>query len=55
MRPRFTDKHRYPHGYRKADQTDVRATFARVRERQAAAVDEAKAKVTVIQPRVRKP
>ena len=32
--PRFTDSARYPHGYRTAAATNLRATFARVRAEQ---------------------
>ncbi|MFE8033818.1 hypothetical protein [Thiohalocapsa marina] len=39
--PRFTDTHRYPHGYRPAAATDIRKTFARIeRQQQRAAVVE---------------
>lgn len=37
MKPRYTDN-RYQHGYRKACETDIRKTFARVRKEQAAAI-----------------
>lgn len=32
--PKFTDRHRYPHGYKPANQTDIRETFLRVQEEQ---------------------
>ena len=39
--PRYTDAHRYPHGYRPAAATDIRETFSRIeRERQRASVVE---------------
>jgi hypothetical protein len=28
--PKYTDLHKYPHGYRTSNQTDIRETFARV-------------------------
>ena len=30
--PKFTDASRYPHGYRKASETDIRKTFDRARK-----------------------
>ena len=37
--PRYTDAHRYQHGYRPAAATDIRETFARIeRQQQRAAV-----------------
>ena len=30
--PKFTDQHRYPHGYKPARETDIRETFARAQE-----------------------
>ena len=38
--PRYSDG-RYPHGYRKAANTDVRATFRRIRERLKAEAEQA--------------
>lgn len=35
--PRYTDRHRYPNGWVKSTETDVRATFDRVRKQQEAA------------------
>lgn len=36
--PKYTDRHRYPHGYKPANQTNVKETFDRVEnERKAAA------------------
>ena len=29
--PKFTDSSRYPHGYRKSTETDIRRTFERAR------------------------
>ena len=39
--PRWTDAHKYPQGYRKAANTDVAATFRRVRERIKAQAEQA--------------
>ena len=33
MKPKFTDAHRFPHGYRKAIDTDVKQTIERARKR----------------------
>lgn len=42
MKPKFTDAQRYPFGYRRAVETDVRQTFRRVRaEQKAKAAQEA--------------
>ncbi len=43
--PRYTDN-RYPHGYRKSTNTDVRATFRRVREEQKRIAEEQALKVS---------
>ena len=32
MKPRYTDSHKYPHGYFTACDTDIRRTFARIRQ-----------------------
>lgn len=32
--PKYTDLLRYPHGYKPANQTDIKETFARIAERQ---------------------
>jgi len=53
VKVKFTDEHRYPHGYRKAQDTDVRKTFARVREQQAKNEAEVKAKVTPMKAKAR--
>ena len=39
--PRYTDAHRWPHGYRKSDDTNIAETFQRVRQQQEAAAREA--------------
>ena len=39
--PRYTDLHRYPHGYVKSGSTDVAATFRRVRAEQQRAAEQA--------------
>jgi hypothetical protein len=51
--PKFTDAHRYPHGYVKSEATDIRATFRRVQRqladqerREREAEEERKIKVT---------
>ena len=31
MKPRYTDSHKYPHGYFSARDTDIGRTFARIR------------------------
>lgn len=52
--PKFRDAHRFPHGaYVPSGSTDIRATFARVREQQEANKREAEAKVARIQRRSR--
>ena len=33
MKPKFTDSHKYPHGYKRAVETDVRLTIERARKR----------------------
>lgn len=33
--PRYADLHRYPNGYRKSAETDVKRTFTRIRATQA--------------------
>ena len=43
--PRYTDTHRYQNGYRKSTNTDVAATFRRVRAEQQKNAEEAKVKV----------
>ena len=35
MKPRFTDMHKFPHGYRKACETNIALTFERIRREQA--------------------
>jgi hypothetical protein len=42
--PRYTDQ-RYPHGYRKSTNTDIKATFRRVRDQQKKNAEEAHDKV----------
>lgn len=32
LTPRYTDKHKYPHGYRSACDTNIAKTFARIRQ-----------------------
>lgn len=34
MKPKFTDSHKFPHGYRQAVDTNVSETFKRVRRQQ---------------------
>ena len=36
MKPKFTDAHRYQHGYRSALKTNIAETFARIRKQQQA-------------------
>lgn len=43
--PRYTDSHKYPHGYKKAAETNVEATFRREREKLKANAAEAALKV----------
>ncbi len=43
--PRYTDFARYPNGYRKSTNTDVAATFRRIRAEQQRNQEEAKVKV----------
>ena len=49
LRPRFTDTHRYPHGYVHA--TNVAKTFARIRREQ---IKEAKARTEVVAEQIAK-
>lgn len=42
---RYTDQHRYPHGYRKAAETDIQATFKRARQQHAKNAQEVASKV----------
>lgn len=55
MKPKFTDVARYRHGYTRAVETDIWATFRRIRREQEAALqrdqaNEAEAQVKVVQP-----
>ena len=43
--PRYTDNHRFPHGYKKAAETNVEATFKRVRAELQRNQEEAAVKV----------
>lgn len=43
--PRYTDMHRYANGYRKSTNTDVAATFRRVRAEMQKDAEEVKVKV----------
>ena len=43
--PRYTDMHRFPHGYRKSTSTDIEITFRRVKQEQAKNVAERERKV----------
>lgn len=43
--PRYTDIHKYANGYRKSTNTDIAATFRRIRAEQARNAEEAKLKV----------
>lgn len=45
--PRFTDLHRFPHGYTHSKATDVAKTFARVRREMAKSQAEAAKKTNV--------
>lgn len=60
MKPKYTDRTRYPHGYVRSHDTDVKATFRRIQreqvaqaERDAAIAKEKAEKVETLQ--VRKP
>ena len=46
--PRYSDLHKYPHGYASSAATDIRRTFARVRAQQKAERAAAERKVTQI-------
>lgn len=48
MRPRYTDAHKYPHGYKPACDTDVGKTFELIRRQQKVNDAEVKAKVEPI-------
>lgn len=52
MKPRYTDMHKYPHGYKAACDTDIGRTFERIRRQQKANAAEVKHKVEPIQPHV---
>ena len=52
--PRYTDQHKYPNGYRKAANTDVAATFRRVRLEQQRAAEQAAKDSAEAQAKVRK-
>ena len=43
--PRYTDQHRYPNGYRRSAETNVEATFKRIRAEQSKNAKEVQAKV----------
>ena len=45
--PRFTDAHKYPHGYRSSARTNIRATFIRAR---AALNKDAEERAQKVQP-----
>lgn len=49
--PRYTDEHKYPHGYASSAATDIRRTFARVRAEQRKAQEEQVKKVTPLKAR----
>jgi len=51
VKPRFTDAHRYPHGYVPANKTDVAATHKRVRKQIA---DQARADAAVLTEQTQK-
>ena len=54
MKARYTDQHRYPHGYTRSEATDVRETFRRARKKDAENKQEAERKVIAeIKPRLR--
>jgi len=53
LKPKFTDLERYPAGYTPSNKTDVRKTFARIREQQAKNEAEVKAKVTPMKVRTK--
>lgn len=48
--PRYSDN-RYPHGYVRSEQTDVRKTFARIKRQMAEQQKELDAKVAPIKAR----
>lgn len=45
MKPKFTDAHRFPHGYTRSEGTDIKKTFERVRREREANKREAQTKV----------
>jgi hypothetical protein len=53
LTPKYTDSHRYTHGYRAACDTDIEKTFERIRRQQAGEVPELKASVAPIKPRLK--
>ena len=46
--PKYTDSHRYPFGYKRAAETNVSKTFARIKANQAKNAEEVQAKVKVL-------
>ena len=51
MKPKFTDQHKYPHGYRSAVNTNLQETFARIeRERKAKEKANAEEAAQKVQP-----
>ena len=53
LTPRYTDSHKYPHGYRVACDTDISKTFERARQMQAVAPFGFVANVAPIKPQRR--
>ena len=43
--PKYTDSHKYPNGYKRAAETNVARTFARVRAEQQRNLEETRVKV----------
>lgn len=50
MNVRYTDSHKYPHGYRTACDTDIASTFARIRLQQGQHAAGTRVKVEALKP-----
>lgn len=48
MKPKFTDGHKYKHGYKQAVDTDIRKTFQRIKDAMKDNAKEVEAKVKPI-------
>lgn len=51
--PRYTDLHRYPHGYKPSNETNIKETFERVENEQKASAAERLRKCIAIKARAK--